>query len=241
MRFIAHLDERDRPVAGVLSDGHVLTLAALAERAGLPKELARLDVRGLLAADADLAETRAAVARAASATGCGACRWRSFASWRRSCRARSCASASTTASHLNEQDQPIPTRPVLFSKFANTVVGDGEPVIRPATTQALDLEAELGVVIGRRARHVPVETAMDHVAGYVTTNDISARDLQGTKPALPPGGRGDGQWLRAKGSDTFLPLGPCIVTADEVGDPAALRVRGWHHARRRARRRPGAP
>jgi 2-keto-4-pentenoate hydratase/2-oxohepta-3-ene-1,7-dioic acid hydratase in catechol pathway len=75
---------------------------------------------------------------------------------------------------------------------------------------------------------VPVDAALDHVAGYVTTNDISARDLQGSKPALAPGARGDGQWLRAKGSDTFLPLGPCIVTADELGDPGALRVRGWH-------------
>jgi 2-keto-4-pentenoate hydratase/2-oxohepta-3-ene-1,7-dioic acid hydratase in catechol pathway len=66
------------------------------------------------------------------------------------------------------------------------------------------------------------------VAGYVTANDISARDLQGSKPALAPGARGDGQWLRAKGSDTFLPLGPCIVTADELGDPATLRLHGWH-------------
>jgi 2-keto-4-pentenoate hydratase/2-oxohepta-3-ene-1,7-dioic acid hydratase in catechol pathway len=131
-------------------------------------------------------------------------------------------------SHVVEQGMPIPDRPLLFAKFSNAVVGDGSPVIRPATTQALDLEAELGVVIGRRARRVPLETAMDHVAGYVTANDVSARDLQGSKPALAPGARGDGQWLRAKGSDTFLPLGPSMVTADELGDPAALRLRGWH-------------
>jgi len=131
-------------------------------------------------------------------------------------------------SHVLEQGMPMPDRPLLFAKFSNAVVGDGEPVIRPATTQALDLEVELGVVIGRRARRVPVNAAMDHVAGYVTANDVSARDLQGSKAALAPGARGDGQWLRAKGSDTFLPLGPCVVTADELGDPATLRLRGWH-------------
>ena len=101
-------------------------------------------------------------------------------------------------------------------------------MIHPATTHALDLEAELAVVIGRRARRVSLETAREHVAGYMTANDVSARDLQGSPPALREGERGDGQWLRAKGSDTFLPLGPCLVTADELGDPGDLRVRGFH-------------
>ena len=70
--------------------------------------------------------------------------------------------------------------------------------------------------------------ALDHVAAYTAANDISARDLQGSKPALREGERGDGQWLRAKGSDTFLPLGPCLVTAEELGDPGRLAVRGFH-------------
>ena len=78
---------------------------------------------------------------------------------------------------------------------------------------------ELGVVIGRAARRVSADDAMDHVAGYVVVNDVSARDWQGTPPALRDGEKGDGQWLRAKGSDTFLPIGPDFVTADEV-DPA---------------------
>ncbi len=82
-------------------------------------------------------------------------------------------------------------------------------------------------MIGRRARRVAAADALDHVIAYAAANDISARDLQGSKPALRDGERGDGQWLRAKGSDTFLPLGPCLVTADEVGDPAALAVRSW--------------
>ncbi len=68
---------------------------------------------------------------------------------------------------------------------------------------------------------------MDHVAGYVVANDVTARDWQGQKPALREGQRGDGQWLRAKGSDTFLPIGPVFVTADEIADPHALRLRSW--------------
>jgi 5-carboxymethyl-2-hydroxymuconate isomerase len=68
---------------------------------------------------------------------------------------------------------------------------------------------------------------MRHVAGYVVVNDVTARDWQGNKAALEPGGRGDGQWLRAKGSDTFLPIGPVFATADEIADPQALRLRSW--------------
>ncbi len=116
---------------------------------------------------------------------------------------------------------------MLFSKFANAIVASGQPVIRPAGTRALDLEVELGVVIGQAASHVRAEDAMDVVAGYVVCNDISARDWQGSKAALREGQHGDGQWLRAKGSDTFLPVGPDFVTADEISDPHALRLRSW--------------
>jgi 2-keto-4-pentenoate hydratase/2-oxohepta-3-ene-1,7-dioic acid hydratase in catechol pathway len=227
MRIVAYLDELDLPVGGVLVDGRVITLAALAERAGLREELALLDVRGLLAEDEDLAETRVALARAQrdGMRGVPRAQLRIVAPLEP---AKIVGIGWNYRSHVLEQGMPIPDRPLLFAKFSNAVVGDGAPVIRPATTQALDFEAELGVVIGRRARRVPVESAMEHVAGYVTANDVSARDLQGSKPALAPGARGDGQWLRAKGSDTFLPLGPCIVTADELGDPAALHLRSWH-------------
>jgi 2-keto-4-pentenoate hydratase/2-oxohepta-3-ene-1,7-dioic acid hydratase in catechol pathway len=126
--------------------------------------------------------------------------------------------------HTDEQRIDPPTRPLLFSKFANAVVADGEPVIHPAGSHALDLEGELGVVIGRRARRVAAADAMDHVAGYVVCNDVSARDWQGTKPALRDDEVGDGQWLRAKGSDTFLPMSAVLVTADEVPDPHDLRI-----------------
>ena len=121
----------------------------------------------------------------------------------------------------------VPDRPLLFAKFANAVVADGEPVVRPPGTRALDLEVELGVVIGRRASRVTREAAMDHVAGYVVVNDISARDWQGNKAALREGEKGDGQWLRAKGSDTFLPIGPVFVTADELDPAAGLRLQSW--------------
>jgi 2-keto-4-pentenoate hydratase/2-oxohepta-3-ene-1,7-dioic acid hydratase in catechol pathway len=129
--------------------------------------------------------------------------------------------------HLAEQHLETPPRPTLFAKFGNAIVGDGEPVVRPEGTRALDLEVELGVVIGRRARRVPASAAMDHVAGYVVVNDVSARDWQGNKAALGPGERGDGQWLRAKGSDTFLPVGATFATFDEIDDPHDLVLRSW--------------
>jgi 2-keto-4-pentenoate hydratase/2-oxohepta-3-ene-1,7-dioic acid hydratase in catechol pathway len=129
--------------------------------------------------------------------------------------------------HAAEGGRPLPTKPLLFSKFGNTVIADGEPIVRPEGTKALDLEVELGVVIGTLARRVTREDALDHVAGYVVLNDVSARDWQGVPAALAEGEVGDGQWLRAKGSDTFLPIGPVFVTADEIPDPQVLRLRSW--------------
>jgi 2-keto-4-pentenoate hydratase/2-oxohepta-3-ene-1,7-dioic acid hydratase in catechol pathway len=129
--------------------------------------------------------------------------------------------------HCVEQGIEPPQRPTLFAKFGNAIVGSGEPVIRPYGTRALDLEVELGVVVGRTARHVAAADAMAHVAGYVVCNDLTARDWQGNKAALAPGQRGDGQWLRAKGSDTFLPVGPVLVTTDELPDPHRVALRSW--------------
>jgi 5-carboxymethyl-2-hydroxymuconate isomerase len=129
--------------------------------------------------------------------------------------------------HIREQGLETPARPVLFSIFGNAVTGDGRPIRKPAGTHALDLEAELAVVIGRRATAVEPAAAMAHVAGFTAANDVTARDWQGQAKALRPGEKGDGQWLRAKGSDTFLPLGPVFVTADELGDGRNLGVRSW--------------
>jgi 2,4-diketo-3-deoxy-L-fuconate hydrolase len=131
------------------------------------------------------------------------------------------------ADHVKEGGRAAPDRPLLFAKFPNAIIGDGQPIVRPEGTHALDLEVELGVVIGRQARRVAVEDAMDHVAGYVVVNDVSARDWQGTPQALREGEKGDGQWLRAKGSDTFLPVGSDFVTADELDPRDGLRLRSW--------------
>jgi 2-keto-4-pentenoate hydratase/2-oxohepta-3-ene-1,7-dioic acid hydratase in catechol pathway len=129
--------------------------------------------------------------------------------------------------HVAEQHIDLPIRPTLFSKFANAIVADGEPILRPAGTRALDLEAELGVVIGRHARDVRAGEAPEYIAGYVVANDVTARDWQGNKAALAPGERGDGQWLRAKGSDTFLPIGPVMVTPEDLPYPHELALRSW--------------
>ncbi|GII65942.1 gentisate 1,2-dioxygenase [Sphaerisporangium krabiense] len=114
----------------------------------------------------------------------------------------------------------LPTRPVLFSKPATAVVGPGEPILHNAAlTEQLDWECELAVVIGRTARGVAAGDALAHVFGYSITNDISARDQ-----------RRSGQWFFSKGQDSYAPLGPWIVTADEIGDPQdldlSLRVNG---------------
>lgn len=129
--------------------------------------------------------------------------------------------------HAREGGRATPARPVLFLKAANAVIADGEPIVRPEGTTALDLEVELGVVIGTRARRVARADAMDHVAGYVVLNDVSARDWQGIPQALTDGRQGDGQWLRAKGADTFLPTGPILVTPDELDPRDGLRLQSW--------------
>src|SRR5436305_11655364 len=121
----------------------------------------------------------------------------------------------------------VPDRPLLFAKLPGSVIGDGDAIVRPEGTHALDLEVELGVVIGQRARRVDAAAALDHVAGYVVVNDISARDWQGNAAALGVGEKGDGQWLRAKGSDTFLPIGSTLVPANAIDPAAGVRLRSW--------------
>ena len=129
--------------------------------------------------------------------------------------------------HVAEGGRPAPTRPLLFSKFANAVIGDGEPIVCPEGSHALDLEVELAVVIGTRARRVLRGDALDHVAGYLVVNDVSARDWQGVPAALAEGEVGDGQWLRAKGSDTFFPIGPILATPESIPNPHRIALRSW--------------
>ncbi len=111
-----------------------------------------------------------------------------------------------------------PDFPVIFTKPASTIVGNGAPVLAFAElTQQLDYEAELAVIIGRPGRGISREAALDHVWGYTIVNDVTARDLQ----------QKHRQWFIGKSMDTFCPMGPWAVTADEVGDPADLNVRCW--------------
>jgi 2-keto-4-pentenoate hydratase/2-oxohepta-3-ene-1,7-dioic acid hydratase in catechol pathway len=106
----------------------------------------------------------------------------------------------------------LPKQPVIFSKPPTTVIGPGEPIRHDGRiTQQLDWEVELAVVIGRRAHRVSVDQALGHVFGYSVMIDISARDC-----------RRAGQWIYSKGQDSYGPFGPCIVTADEIGDPQTL-------------------
>jgi 2-keto-4-pentenoate hydratase/2-oxohepta-3-ene-1,7-dioic acid hydratase in catechol pathway len=117
--------------------------------------------------------------------------------------------------HAAESGQPIPTAPILFPKFANSVIGPGQAIVIPPETAEPDYEAELGVVIGRTAHRVAEDDALSYVAGYTCVNDVSARDLQFESS----------QWMLGKAIDTFLPCGPWLVTADEIPDPQALAVR----------------
>jgi 2-keto-4-pentenoate hydratase/2-oxohepta-3-ene-1,7-dioic acid hydratase in catechol pathway len=117
--------------------------------------------------------------------------------------------------HATEQNKQPPSEPLVFAKLPSAVVGHGAEITwDPALARKVDAEAELAVVIGRRARHVRVADALDHVLGYTACNDVSARDLQAA----------DGQWLRAKSLDTFCPMGPVLVTADEIPDPSGLKI-----------------
>lgn len=118
--------------------------------------------------------------------------------------------------HAEEAGLEVPLEPILFPKFANSVVGNEEAIVIPEVAGGIDYEAELGVVIGRKASRVSSETALEYVAGYTCLNDVSSRDLQF--------GNG-GQWTLGKAIDTFLPSGPWIITADEILDPQCLPIK----------------
>lgn len=118
--------------------------------------------------------------------------------------------------HVNEEEgAEAPPRPLLFSKWPSTIIGPGDPIRwDPELTTQVDYEAELAVVIGRTARRVGVEEALDYVLGYTCLNDVSARDIQSE----------DGQWVRGKSLDSFCPMGPALVTAEEISDPQKLDI-----------------
>lgn len=117
------------------------------------------------------------------------------------------------ADHAAETNSPIPVEPILFMKATSAIIGPFDDVILPKNTLKPDWEVELGIIIGKEARYVDEANALDHVAGYCVVNDLSERHFQTER---------GGQWTKGKSADTFGPIGPWLVTADEVADPQNL-------------------
>ncbi|MCH9051365.1 MAG: fumarylacetoacetate hydrolase family protein [Proteobacteria bacterium] len=117
------------------------------------------------------------------------------------------------ADHAKESGMAVPEEPVLFMKSTTAVSGPYDPVVLPKGAKKTDWEVELGVVIGKTASYVPKRAALDHVAGYCIVNDVSERAMQL---------EGSGQWVKGKSADTFAPIGPWLVSRDEIGNPQAL-------------------
>ena len=119
--------------------------------------------------------------------------------------------------HAIEGGKAIPTEPVVFGKFANTLIGHGDPIILPKVAEKVDYEAELVIVIGKRGKHIPnTDAAFEYVGGYTVGHDVSARDWQF---------RGEEkQWIIGKTFDTFAPIGPVLVTSDELTNPHKLQI-----------------
>ena len=121
------------------------------------------------------------------------------------------------ADHAAESGMPIPDEPIVFSKYSSSIIGPDENIVAPSASSQVDYEVELVVVIGKRGRNIPEEDALDHVAGYMVGHDVSARDYQLEKPGA--------QWMMGKTFDTFAPIGPDLVTTDDVPDPHNLGIR----------------
>jgi 2-keto-4-pentenoate hydratase/2-oxohepta-3-ene-1,7-dioic acid hydratase in catechol pathway len=116
--------------------------------------------------------------------------------------------------HAEEVKLPLPKQPLIFGMYSNAITAHEDPIVIPPMSKQVDYEAELGVVIGKKCRNVSERNALQYVAGYTIVNDVSARDLQFS----------DGQWLRAKSFDTFAPMGPFLVTREDLADADGLAV-----------------
>jgi 2-keto-4-pentenoate hydratase/2-oxohepta-3-ene-1,7-dioic acid hydratase in catechol pathway len=118
--------------------------------------------------------------------------------------------------HAQETKLEIPSDPILFSKYPSAIIGPEDPILLPGVSKEVDYEAELTFIIARRGRHIQKAQALDFVAGYTIMNDVSARDYQMRKPG--------GQWMSGKTFDTFAPLGPALVTQEDIPDPNVLDI-----------------
>jgi 2-keto-4-pentenoate hydratase/2-oxohepta-3-ene-1,7-dioic acid hydratase in catechol pathway len=119
--------------------------------------------------------------------------------------------------HAKEQNAQIPDEPIIFLKPHTAITGPNQPVLKPKFVKQLDYEAELAIIIGKKAKNIALTEAKHHIFGYTVLNDVSARDVQFK----------DKQWTRGKSFDTFAPTGPYVTTADQIGNPNNLRIRTW--------------
>jgi 2-keto-4-pentenoate hydratase/2-oxohepta-3-ene-1,7-dioic acid hydratase in catechol pathway len=119
--------------------------------------------------------------------------------------------------HAAEQGKDVPDEPVIFMKPCTAIIGPKDSIVKPSFVKQLDYEAELAIIIGKKAKNVSASEAESHIFGYTILNDVSARDVQFK----------DKQWTRGKGFDTFAPTGPCVTTADEMRDTSNLAIRTW--------------
>ena len=119
--------------------------------------------------------------------------------------------------HATEQGAKIPDEPIIFMKPHTAITGPNKPIMKPGFVKKLDYEAELAIIISKRCKNISVKEAEEHIFGYTIFNDVSARDIQFK----------DRQWTRGKSFDTFAPIGPCIVTANQITDPQDLQIKTW--------------
>jgi 2-keto-4-pentenoate hydratase/2-oxohepta-3-ene-1,7-dioic acid hydratase in catechol pathway len=234
MRLVTYRRGSSKPRVGALVDDAVLDLGALAAdlarergtvrhgRGGFPKTLLELIEGGpdaLAATREALGHGEAVIKRDGVGAlverklGAPAARIRLEAPIPRPARNVFCLGRNYKE-HAAERGAEAPPHPVYFTKAPETVVAPGARVIHHAATRELDYEVELAVVIGAAGRDIPRERALEHVFGYTIVNDVTARDLQ----------KRHGQWFKGKSLDTFCPMGPVLVTADEIPDPQALGV-----------------
>ena len=215
MRLLNLIDEQGRTRLGVAAAAGVLDVAALAANnawadapASTDEVLARPATLTTLRKLAGAATTGGTGVRAESSVHFAPCVLRPE---------KIICIGLNYRQHAIESKMPIPVHPVVFSKFNNSLSGHGDAIHLAANAFKYDYEVELGVVIGATARDVPVADALQYVFGYCTINDFSARDLQFQTS----------QWLLGKTPDGFMPIGPYLVTADEVPDPQALTLKCW--------------
>jgi 2-keto-4-pentenoate hydratase/2-oxohepta-3-ene-1,7-dioic acid hydratase in catechol pathway len=234
MRLVTYRKGSSKPKIGVLADDAVLDVAALAAdlarergtvrhgRGGFPKTMLDLIAGGpeALAAAREalehgltLLKTKGVNGLAEARLGLPAARARLEAPIPRPARNVFCLGRNYKE-HAAERGAEAPAHPVYFTKAPETVVGPGAKVVHHAATQELDYEVELAVVIGAAGRDIPRARALEHVFGYTIVNDVTARDVQ----------KRHQQWFHGKSMDTFCPMGPVLVTADEIPDPQQLTV-----------------